>query len=359
MCGTTAFFYSDEMLKYQFGPEHPYQPIRFKLILDTLREMDVFNDMLVYVEPDPADEKDLLLVHDQSLIDHVKEMSRIGSGCLDTGDTPVYKGLYEGALSMVGATLSGAESIARGEYDHVMTPGGGLHHAQRDRSSGFSVFNDLAIAARRLQRDYGYERIAIIDIDGHHGDGTQSIFNDEKVLNISFHRYGPGFYPESGAATDSGVAEGDGYSINVPFPRCTPDEVYVPVYERVVSAALSAYRPEIIIHQFGTDAHYSDQMVGMGLTTNTYEHVAEFTHRMAHQHSDGRYLVTGGGGYSLDATRRIWAIAVCTISGSFPLNPEGMHMLRDSGLNRKWKVQQEEFQKRLDYVFDEVIPKIR
>jgi len=358
MCGTTAFFYNDGLLRYQFGPEHPYQPIRFQLIRDTLRDMDVFNDRLVYVEPPAATDEDLREVHDPALIAYVKELSAIGSGYLDLGDTPVCQGLYEGALAVVGATLHGAESIARGEYDHVMTPGGGLHHARRDKAAGFSVFNDLAIAARRLQRRYGYERIAIIDIDGHHGDGTQSIFNGERVLTISFHRYGAGFYPGTGAVTDIGEGEGEGYAINVPLPRCTPDDVYVPTYERVVTEALDAYRPEIIIHQFGTDAHYSDQLVGMGLTTRAYEKVAEITHRLAHEHCDGRYLVTGGGGYSIDAARRIWSIAVCTVSGSFPLNPEGLHLLRDSGLNRKWKVQQEEFHKRLDYLFEEVIPKI-
>ncbi|MBN1110040.1 MAG: acetoin utilization protein AcuC [Methanomassiliicoccales archaeon] len=359
MCGTTAFFYNDELLKYQFGPEHPYQPIRFQMIRDTLRELGVFDERLSYVESPLANDEDLLEVHDPHHIDYVKEMSRLGTGYLDSGDTPASPGLYEGALATVGATLAGVESVARGEYDHAMTPGGGLHHARRDRSAGFSVFNDLAVAVRRLQRRYGYERIAILDIDGHHGDGTQSIFNREKVLTVSFHRYSPGFYPGTGAVTDVGEGEGKGYAINVPLPRCTCDEVYVPTYEKVVSAALDAYRPEIVLHQFGTDAHYSDHLVGMGLTTAAYEKVADITHRSVHQHCDGRYIVTGGGGYSVDATRRIWTIAVCIVSGSFPQNPEGLHMLRDSGLNRRWKVQQEELQWRIDYIFDEVLPLIR
>jgi len=359
MSGTTAFFYNDEMLKYQFGPEHPYQPIRFQLVRDTLRELDVFDHRLVCVESPMATEEDLREVHDQSYIDRVKEMSRLGIGLLDNGDTPVCQGLYEGALAMVGGTLAGAESVARGEYDHAMMPGGGLHHARTDQAAGFSVFNDLAIAVRRLQRKHGYERIAIIDIDGHHGDGTQTIFNGEKVLTISFHRFSPGFFPETGAVTDIGEGEGRGYSINVPMPRCTPDDVYAPTYEKVVSAALEAYRPEIIIHQFGTDAHYTDHLVGMGLSTKAFEKVAETTHHLAHTHCDGRYLVTGGGGYSVEACRRIWTIVVCTVSGSFPLNPEGLHLLRDSGLNRKWKVQQDEFHQRLDYIFNDVIPLIR
>jgi acetoin utilization protein AcuC len=329
------------------------------MIRDTLREMGVFDERLSYVESPLASEEDLREVHDPCFIEYVREMSSLGTGYLDSGDTPVSTGLYEGALAAVGATLAGAESVARGEFDHAMTPGGGLHHARRDKAAGFSVFNDLAVAVRRLQRRYGFERIAILDIDGHHGDGTQSIFNREKVLTISFHRYGPGFYPGTGAVTDLGEGEGEGYAINVPLPRCTCDEVYVPTYEKVVSAALDAYRPEIILHQFGTDAHYTDHLVGMGLTTLAYEKVAEITHRLAHQHCDGRYMVTGGGGYSVDATRRIWAIVVCTISGSFPQNPEGMHLLMDSGLNRKWKVQQDELQKRIDYLFSEVLPLIR
>jgi acetoin utilization protein AcuC len=299
------------------------------------------------------------MVHSSAYIDMVRELSEVGEGYLDRGDTPATPSLYQGSLAVTGGTLAATEAVANGAFTHGLNPAGGMHHAHPDRASGFCVFNDLAIAARALQKRHGVERIAIIDIDGHHGDGTQHIFYNEKVLTISLHRYGKGFYPGTGSEREIGKGEGYGYAINVPLPANTPDEAYLHAYRKVVKEALDAYRPEFILHQFGTDAHFGDSLVDLSLTTKAYESIADFTHDLAHKHCDGRYVVTGGGGYNIDAARRVWAIAACAISGACPFEPEGLHHLQDSLIHARHHFAAEDLHERLEYLQKFVLPLIQ
>jgi acetoin utilization protein AcuC len=167
MTAVTAFLYTDSYLKYQFGPAHPFQPIREKNSLDLLQKLHVFNGKAQHLEPPPATKEDLLTVHTKEYVDFVERMCNEGRGYLDSGDTPATKYLYGGALSVVGGSLLGAKLVLDGEVDHAFNPGGGLHHAKADRASGFCVFNDIAVAIRFLQKNYGLKRIVVIDIDGH------------------------------------------------------------------------------------------------------------------------------------------------------------------------------------------------
>ena len=206
MGGATAFLYNDEFLKYQFGPRQLFQPIRGKLTLgDRPPPWNLFEDPHVRLKRTRRLEPELLeLVHTHAHIDLVKRLSEEGRGYLDQGDTPATKGLFEGSLAAVGASVEGAFGIVDGEHDHAFNPAGGLHHAHPESSSGFCVFNDLAITVRALQRSRGLKKIAVVDIDGHHGNGTQDIFYRENILTISLHRYGDGFYPGSGDVNEMG-----------------------------------------------------------------------------------------------------------------------------------------------------------
>jgi len=316
MTGTTAFIYHPDYLKYQFGPTHPFKPIREKYTLDTLRKLKVFDGKAVYYEPQPATDEDLLTVHSEEYVQFVKKMYENGHEYLDGGDTPAIRGLYEGALSVVGGSMLGAKLVMDGDVTHAFNPGGGLHHANRDAASGFCVFNDIAIAARFLQKNYGLKRIAIIDIDGHHGNGTQDIFYDEPILKISSQRVG--IFPGTGYVDEMGVGAGEGYSVNIPLSRGTGDDDYLYAFNEIVPPLIEAYRPEIIINQFGVDGHYEDPLVGLALTTKTYEEVAKAVHNLAHKYSDGRLLLLGGGGYNIHNTTRCWAIMFVTVSEALP-----------------------------------------
>ncbi len=313
MGGSTVFLYHDDFMKYQFGAKHPFQPVRERMTLDTLRSLGVFDDDNRVIVPEPVDAETLQTVHLAGYIERVRTMSQ-RRGLLDYGDTPAGPGLYEGALAAVGATVDAARGIARGEFEHAFNPAGGLHHAHPARASGFCVFNDIAVAVRVLQREFGIGRVAVIDIDAHHGDGTQEIFYDEDVLTISLHRYGGGFFPGTGEADEIGEMEGRGRNINVPLPGGTDDNLFLHAYRSIAVPALRAYRPEMIIQQFGVDGHYRDPLADMGYTTRGYAEAARLTHDLAHELCDGKHLVVGGGGYGLDATRRAWSIMYCTIS---------------------------------------------
>ena len=316
MSSNAAFLYGDDYMRYQFGPRHPFQPVREKLTLDTVASLGVFDKCGARViDPTPVDMRRLNAVHPPEYVRFVERTCAAG-GELDRGDTPAVPGLYEGALSVVGGTLRGAKGIMEEEFDHAFNPGGGLHHAHPGRASGFCVFHDIAVAVRALQEEYGLRRIAVVDIDGHHGDGTQEIFYGERVLTISLHRFGRYFFPGSGSTGEIGEGEGEGCNINVPLPSGTDDELYLKAYRAIAVPALRAYRPQLIIHQFGADGHYKDLLVGLGLTTRGYEEIARLTHGLAHELCGGKYLVVGGGGYDIDATRRTWSIMFSILAGA-------------------------------------------
>jgi len=329
MTGISAFLYHDDFMLYQFGPSHPFQPVRERLAMDTLLSLGILDsERAMGVAPSPVSMERLNRVHPPSFVSDV-ERQCIAGGLLDRGDTPGNPGLFTGALAAVGGSVRGAEGIMRGEFEHAFNPAGGLHHAHPEQASGFCVFNDLAVAARYLQREHGLQRIAIVDIDGHHGDGTQYVFYGESVLTISLHRYGRGFFPGTGGMEERGVDEGEGYSINLPLPAGTDDDLYLQAYRTIVLPALRAYQPQFIIHQFGADGHYKDPLVGLGLTTAGFLEISKATHALAHELCDGRYLVLGGGGYDIDATRRTWAIMFAELTGGQSKGADGIAGLHD------------------------------
>lgn len=268
------------------------------------------------MEPRPATIEDLHLVHSREYVDLVRRMSELGRGYLDYGDTPATKGIFEAALSVVGASVTGADLIMRGEVDHAFSPVGGLHHAKGDGAAGFCVFNDVAIAVRHLQRRHGLGRIAVVDIDGHHGDGTQEIFYKEPILTISLHRIG--IYPGTGYVSEVGEGGGLGYSVNVPLPGGTDDEAYLYAFREVVPPLIGRYKPDVLLTQFGVDGHYQDPLVGLSLTTHAYKEVAATIHNLAHRHSHGRLLILGGGGYTPQNVARCWAVMFATVSEALP-----------------------------------------
>lgn len=355
----TAFLYNEDFLKYRFGDTHPYQSQRGKCTKELLESLGIFGGNAIVYPTQPALEEDLLMVHSIDHIDYVRKKCQSGKGTLDLGDTPATPTLYEGSLAAVGASLDGVDGILQGRFLHAFNPGGGHHHARANCSAGFCVFNDVALAVRHAQRRHGLERIAVIDTDGHHGDGTQSIFYNEKVLTISLHHYTKGFYPGTGSSAEVGSGYGAGYSINLPLPAQTGDTTYIKAFEEVAITALKEYRPEMIVHQFGVDGHYTDPLVGLGLTTRGYERLAKVTHGAAHELCNGQYLVAGGGGYNPEAATRCWAIMFCTISGVFPKDPARYEALHDKETPKEPPGVAREVEKMVDQIKAEVLPLIK
>lgn len=243
---------------------------------------------------------------------------------LDGGDTPAFKGMFEAGALWGGGSALAAELVGMGSAEHAFNIGGGLHHAGRDRASGFCVFNDVAMAARRLIDDLGFERVFMLDIDAHHGDGTQEIlYAEPRCLKVDFHESGQYLFPGSGFIDEMGAGKGRGYMVNVPLPPYTYDAEYLRLFDEIVPPLFEAFQPQVILQQTGADAHQSDGLTTMGLTTHTYEEVVRRMHALSHKYCKGKYILLGGGGYSVAAVPRIWTLALseileCRLDDSLP-----------------------------------------
>jgi acetoin utilization protein AcuC len=312
----TALIYSDEFMKYDFGPTHPLRPIRLKLTFELLRETGVLKNPSVSVHsPRRATDDELLMVHSREYIDEVKVFSKTGVGYLDAGDTPAFKGIHEATTIAVGGSIAAADLVMKGAVSHAFNPAGGLHHAGRDHAAGFCVYNDIGVAIKHIQQHYGVKRVALVDLDVHHGDGTQEIFySDPTVLGIDFHEDGRFLYPGTGFTNEMGAGEGRGYKVNLPLPPLTNGECYLHAFDEIVPPLLRAFKPQVIVNQFGVDTHYDDPLAHLNLTMNTYGALASRMHSIAHELSEGRYIVLGGGGYKPETVAISWAIIFSTMS---------------------------------------------
>ena len=285
------------------------------------------NEFIPVWRPTQASEIQLTTVHSWPYIQHVREMDARGTGFFDRNDTPAWPGVFKRAALAVGGTLLAADLVGQGQCQHVFHVAGGLHHAKREKASGFCIFNDIVAAVRRWQSRYGYERIAILDIDGHHGDGTQELLWREPVLTVSLHQYDGRFFPGTGALAERGAGPGQNFAINLPLPRNTTDKLYISALQ-IALQAIENYQPQAIIVQFGVDGHFSDRMVGLKLSTYLYETVIQEVHALAHRVCAGRLVIVGGGGYEPDTVARCWSILMANLSGrveSLGLNHADLH----------------------------------
>jgi acetoin utilization deacetylase AcuC-like enzyme len=257
-------------------------------------------EKLVELEVQPAELRQIEEIHSRTYIDRVKELCDSGGGHLD-GDTPVSARSYEVALLAVGGVISASRAVAQGEVDNafcaVRPPG---HHAERDHGMGFCLFNNVAVAARFLQKEQDRAKIAILDWDVHHGNGTQwAFYDDPTVLYASVHQYP--FYPGTGAASQTGEGAGVGYTLNVPMDGSCGDGEYLSILDETVVPAIRQFGPDFFLLSAGFDPHRADPIGGMNVTTEGF---AEMTRRMkavAEETCGGRLVSVLEGGYDLDA----------------------------------------------------------
>ena len=313
----SSLIYRPEYANYSFGEDHPFSPLRVRMALELLEALGHRVDATA---PEPARREDLLSVHDDYYVDHVEALSAgrkvpdAQSYGLDTPDTPAFPGMDEAARWHVGGTLLGARQILEGTEKRVLQLGGGLHHARRNFASGFCVYNDLAIAIRSLTRRGLW--VAYLDIDVHHGDGVQQIlYEDKRVMTISLHESGKYLFPGTGDVHELGSGVGRGLKLNVPLEPHTEGESYLEVLEEVVPAALRHFGPAVLVVQAGADAHYDDQLADLMLGTRDYERIFDRILGWAEAFTAGRVLFTLGGGYSLRATPRVWALLYLVVNG--------------------------------------------
>jgi len=308
----TAIIYTPRYLEHNPGPRHPENAKRLKVMMEALKSSHVIDDgKCKTFEPDPAREEDVELVHHPDYIKLVQRVSSTGGGLLDLGDTEVSPESYEVALYAVGGGLKAVDLVLAKKVENafafVRPPG---HHAGPYTASGFCIFNNIAIAAEYLLRRFNFERVLILDIDAHHGNGTQEVFyGTDKVLFISLHQDPRGF-PGTGFLDEIGEKDGLGYTVNFPFPFRTGDEPYEKAFIEVITPIVRQYKPQFMLVSAGFDGHFSDTVASLALTVKgyvkTFRHIMEYS-RMC----EGKLAVLLEGGYSLSV---IGKLAVGTVS---------------------------------------------
>ena len=285
-----------------------------------IRELDLLEaEDVCVLAPRAATVEELMTVHARAYIDAVQRGQPDPRYGLGTDDVPVNPEMHSAAALVVGATLLAAERVMNGQVRRAFNIAGGLHHAHRAQASGFCIYNDLAVAARYMQREHG-ARVMYIDYDGHHGDGVQRIFYDDPdVLTVSYHESGTFLFPGTGFVDEIGTGDGHGYSVNVPLDPHTEDASLIDTFRTLVPQLADAFQPDVILLQNGCDAHVRDPLTHLRATTRAFEAIVRCVCEVADKHCDGRIVATGGGGYAVEeVVPRAWTIVWSLLRGLDP-----------------------------------------
>lgn len=307
--------YDDRFKLHLTGPGHPERPQR----MDAIRAGLEWAGLLTSCERVPAtpvELETLSAVHHPLYIERVRKACEDGEPFIDTRDSMICTQSYDVALLAAGGTVNAARAIGRGEIQRafcaVRPPG---HHAEYAESMGFCLFNNVVVAARVLQREFGLERVLILDWDVHHGNGTQHLLEqDPTTLYISLHGHPHYLYPGTGFMEERGRGAGEGFTVNVPLPPGTRDAAYRAAFEQHVSPPAESFAPQAILISAGFDAHADDPIGNLSLSDDTFAWMGRQVLGWAARHAAGRVLSVLEGGYNLDVLRRCVAEHVQLLS---------------------------------------------
>jgi acetoin utilization deacetylase AcuC-like enzyme len=292
----TGVFYNPFLEKHLQDVPHVEQFLRTRNTFDKLKKL-LDGRVEFFISDSKVNLNVLSLTHDEGYIDKILSLSGVESEVFLDPDTVVAKDSVECALLSAGLVVEATEKVMSGELTNAFVlsrpPG---HHATKNRAMGFCMFNNVAVAANFLINEYNLSRIAIVDFDVHHGNGTQDIFYDtDKVLYISTHQFP--FYPGTGYFNQIGTKDGIGFTVNLPMPSGAGDEDFALVYGEIVQKVLRKFEPEFIIVSAGFDAHFSDPLGGMNLTDLGFKNIANIILKSS---PNSKVVFALEGGYNVD-----------------------------------------------------------
>ncbi len=291
-------YYDPSFLKHNPGGWHPESAARLDAIMDVIRSLP---DIELIDQCREASRDEIELVHTSTYFDYIKSIPN--EQILLDPDTGFGPGSFEAALKAVGACIEAVSFVTaedcRKAFCAVRPPG---HHAYSDRSKGFCIFNNIAIAAKYALKNKLAKKIAIIDWDVHHGNGTQEAFYySSDVLYISSHQYP--FYPGTGAVSETGSGKGEGYTINIPLPYAMEDDEFISMIRMKVIPPVDKYKPDLIMMSVGFDSHRDDPLAGLHLSSDVYTEVTKMMVDLANKHCYGKIVSVLEGGYHLPALK--------------------------------------------------------
>jgi len=323
-----SYFYHPEVGHFYYGPAHPMKPHRLKLAHHLVLSYGLYKEMECY-RPHPATPGELSAFHSEDYVNFLSritpdnlrqfstQMQRFQAG--DMTDCPIFDGLFEFAQLYTGASIDGAIKLNNSETDIAINWSGGLHHAKKSEASGFCYINDIVLAILELLKVHA--RVLYIDIDVHHGDGVEEAFYcTDRVMTLSLHKFGEGFFPGTGHIKDVGAKEGTGYSVNAPLTDGMTDEAYEGIFKPVMDKIMDIFRPGAIVLQCGADSLTGDRLGCFNLSLKGHAECVKYVKSFGVP-----TLVLGGGGYTIRNVARCWAYETSVllnteISNEIPFN---------------------------------------
>ena len=300
MSNRTGFLYDERYQQHLTGNYHPEVPDRLPSVYKGIEDAGLLEE-LTLIKAVPASLKWVETVHDPNYIKRFENACSIGDNIFDSPDNQMCTASYEIALLAVGGVLEAVRLVMEDKLDNafcaVRPPG---HHAEVDKAMGFCYFNNVAIAGRYIQKEWGIKRVGIVDFDVHHGNGTQHIFErDPTVFYYSIHQHPTFAYPGTGREFELGQDSGYGFTKNSPVLPGNGDSEYKQLLQRDLFPAFADFKPEVILVSSGFDAHIDDNMSDIKLTTEGFSWIIEKIVEMAARYSQGRLVSVLEGGYSI------------------------------------------------------------
>eukprot|EP00180_Rhodochaete_pulchella_P003037 Plantae.Rhodophyta-Rhodochaete_pulchella.ctg4926.p1 GENE.Plantae.Rhodophyta-Rhodochaete_pulchella.ctg4926~~Plantae.Rhodophyta-Rhodochaete_pulchella.ctg4926.p1 ORF type:complete len:421 (+),score=63.46 Plantae.Rhodophyta-Rhodochaete_pulchella.ctg4926:152-1414(+) len=314
-----CYFMDNEVGGYYYGQQHPMKPHRINMAHNLVLAYGLYADMDVY-RPRLALDSEIGNFHAEDYVnflsrvtpdnaqDYARQLTKFNVGKTG-GDCPLFDGLYSFVQKSAAGSIDGARKLMTGTNDIAVNWSGGLHHAKKSEASGFCYVNDIVLGILELLQYF--PRVLYIDIDVHHGDGVEEAFYvTDRVMTVSFHKYGDGFFPCTGDVWDKGAGQGEYYSVNIPLRDGIDDSSYEQLFVPVISKVMEVFQPSAIVLQCGADSLAGDRLGLFNLTTRGHASCVRFVKSFGIP-----MLVLGGGGYNIRSVARCWAYETAVVLG--------------------------------------------